>query len=323
MTWCAASWRNASRTSIDSREMMESQEFYPDKTAGIVVHALLLVFLLGGITVLLILAFSQPAGWPLALILPATLGLVALLPLAGYRAYALWKASYTLERDGLRVRWGLRSEDLPVPEVLWVRPASDLVKPLSLPRFAVPGAILGSSHHDELGEVEFIASSAADLVIVAAVDKTLVLSPEDPEDFSQRFQRVIEMGSLSPIDPHTAIPAAYMNQVFRDQLAKVLLAVSLGLTLLLLVGTSILIPFREQVSIGFDVNGLPLPAVASNRLLMLPVIAIFFAVFNLITGLFLYRRKSTRVISYFIWASGILNPLLLLIAVGLVMMNPV
>ncbi len=303
--------------------MTGSQEFHPAKTAGIVLHAVLIVFLLGGITVLLILAFSQPAGWPLALYLPGTLALIALLPVAAYRGYALLKASYTIERDGLRVRWGLRSEDLPVTEVLWVRPASDLIKPLALPRFSVPGAILGVSRHEELGEVEFIASSAPDMVIVAAVDKTLVLSPEDPEDFSQRFQRVIEMGSLSPIDPHTAIPAAYMNQVFKDQLAKVLLAGSIGLALLLLMVTSILIPFRETVSIGYDFNALPLPAVRSNRLLLLPIIAVFFVVLDLIAGLFLYRRNETRMISYFVWAAGILTPLLLLIAVLLVMVNPV
>jgi len=87
--------------------------------------------------------------------------------------------------------------------------------------------------------------------------------------------------------------------------------------------TSILIPLRETVSIQYNFNALPLPAVQSNRLLLLPVIGVFFVVLDLITGLFLYRRNETRVISYFVWAAGILTPLLLLIAVLLVMVNPV
>lgn len=285
-------------------------------------HAALLVFILGGIAALLVLIFSRPVGWSLVFLLLGVLILIALLPLAAYRGYALLKASYTIERDGLRVRWGLRSEDLPVTEVLWVRPASDLVKPLVLPRFAVPGAILGVARHDELGDMEFVASSAPHLLIVSALEKTLVLSPEDPEDFSRRFQRVIEMGSLSPMNPHTAVPAAYMGQVLSDQLAKVLLAVSGGLALLLLVATSVLIPFRELVSIGYDFNNLPLPPVPSNRLLMLPIIAIFFVLLDLIAGLFLYRRVETRAVSYLIWAAGILTPLLLLIAVLLTTLNP-
>lgn len=295
--------------------MNQSQDFHPPRTAGIVLHAALLVFLLGGISVLLVLVFSRPVGWPLVFYLLGILALITLLPLAAYRGYALLKARYTIERDGLRVRWGLRTEDLPVTEVLWVRPASDLLKALSLPRFSIPGAILGVSQHEELGEVEFIASSAPNMVIVSSLDKTLVLSPEDPEDFSRRFQRVIEMGSLSPIEARTAVPAAYMNQVLRDQLARVLLAAGAGLTLLLLVITSLLIPFREVVSIGYDFNGLPLPPVPSNRLLMLPVIAVFFFFLNLIAGLFLYRRGENRVISYYLWAVGVLTPLLLLVAV--------
>lgn len=301
--------------------MNQHQDFYPPRTAGILLHAALLVLILGGIAVLLVLIFSRPVGWPLVFYLLGILVLIVLLPLAAYRGYALLKARYTIERDGLRVRWGLRSEDLPVTEVLWVRPASDLIKTLALPRFAVPGAILGVSQHEELKNVEFIASSAPNLVIVAAVEKTLVLSPEDPEDFSRRFQRVIEMGSLSPMDAHTAIPAAYMSQVFSDQLAKILLAVSGGLALLLLVVTSVLIPFREVVSIGYDFNGLPLAPVPSNRLLMLPIIAIFFVLLDLVAGLFLYRRFETRAVSYLVWAAGILTPLLLLIAVLLTTLN--
>lgn len=301
--------------------MNQRQEFYPPRKAGILLHAVLLLLLLGGISVLLVLVFSQPVSWLLVFYLLGIIILSTLLPLAAYRGYALLKAGYTLERDGLQVRWGLRSEDLPVSEVLWVRPASDLVTPLKLPRFAVPGAILGASRHDELGEVEFIASSVPHLVIIAALEKTLVLSPEDPEDFSRRFQRVIEMGSLSPMQAHTAIPAAYMNQVFRDQSAKVLLALSAGITLLLVVVTGLLIPSRELVSIGYDFNALPLPPVPSNRLLMLPVIALFFALSDLIAGLFLYRRIETRAISYLVWAAGILSPLLMFIAVFLITLN--
>lgn len=302
--------------------MNQSQDFYPPRSAGIVLHAALVVLILGGVSVLLVLIFSRPVGWSLVFYLLGILILITLLPLAFYRGYALMKAGYTLARDGLQVRWGLRSEDLPVTEVLWVRPASDLTRPLLLPRFSAPGAILGASQHEELGEVEFIASSAPHLVIVAALEKTLVLSPEDPEDFSRRFQRVIEMGSLAPMQAHTAIPAAYMNQVFRDQLAKVLLAAGAALTLLLLVVASFLIPSREAVSIGYDFNALPLPPVPSNRLLMLPIIALFFVLLDLLAGLFLYRRPETRAVSYLIWAAGIITPLLLLVAVFLTTLNP-
>ena len=141
--------------------MEQKQVFSPPRKTGIFLHALLLLLLAGGVTVLMIVGFSQPADWTLVLYLIGALLLFALMPVIAYRGYALFHASYTLERDGLHVRWGLRSEDLPMTEVIWVRPASDLVKPLRLPPFSVPGAILGDSFHEELGRVEFIASSAA------------------------------------------------------------------------------------------------------------------------------------------------------------------
>lgn len=163
--------------------------------------------------------------------------------------------------------------------------------------------------------MEFIASSASNLVIVAAINKTLILSPEDAEDFTQRFQRVIEMGSLSPIAPYTVVPAAFFNQVFKDKLARILIPLNIGLVLLLLVVTSVLIPFRQTISLGYNVDGLPLPPLQSNRLLLLPIIDILFNLVDLIFGFFSFRRNETRVISYFVWAAGIITSLLLFIAV--------
>jgi hypothetical protein len=85
--------------------------------------------------------------------------------------------------------------------------------------------------------------------------------------------------------------------------------------LLLLVVTSVLIPFKQTISLGYNINGLPLPPVQSNRLLLLPVIDILFNLVDLIFGFFSFRRIETRVISYFVWVAGIITSLLLFIAV--------
>jgi len=57
-------------------------------------------------------------------------------------------------------------------------------------------------------------------VIVAAFNKTLILSPEDAADFTSRFQRVIEMGSLAPIPAHTAVPAAFSTRYSKINMAE-------------------------------------------------------------------------------------------------------
>ncbi len=301
--------------------MRDAQVYYPPKTAGMVLHGFLILVLLGGSGVLVYLAFSLSTSWSLILFLLGAILFLAIFPIVAYRAYALFHATYSVERDGLRVRWGLRSEDIPLTEVIWVRPASELEQSLHLPAFSMPGALLGNTEHEELGPLEFIASSVSHLVIVSSVNKTLVLSPEDPEEFVYRFQRVIEMGSLYPIPPHTAIPAAFIQQIFKDKLSRRLILALLGMTILLIIVTSLLIPVNPMVSLGYDINGGLLPQVDSNRLLLLPVIATFFSFCDIIAGAFLFRRPDTRMISYFIWSAGILMSLILILAVTLLVLN--
>jgi hypothetical protein len=62
-----------------------------------------------------------------------------LILLLAYRLYALWTASYSLERDGVHLRWGFRSEDVPIDAVLWVRTDENLGMRLALPFFRWPG----------------------------------------------------------------------------------------------------------------------------------------------------------------------------------------
>lgn len=301
--------------------MTETQVFYPPRTAGLILHGFVILTLLSGSGFLLYLAFTLSTGWSLILFLIGALLLLGLLPIAAYRAYALMNATYTVERDGLCVRWGLRSEDIPLSEVIWVRPASDLETPLRLPAFSVPGAVMGKINHDELGTLDFIAGNVPNLVIVAAVNKTIILSPENPDEFIYKFQRVIEMGSLYPIAPHSAIPLAFIQQIFNDHLSRRMIPVLVGLTLLLIIVTSLMIPARQTISLGYDSYGTLLPQVNSNRLLLLPVIATLFAFFDLIAGTFFFRRLETRVISYFVWGAGILMSCLLLLGSVLLVVN--
>ena len=296
----------------------EKQVFLPARTTGLILHAGMLLLLLAGVVALLLIGFTHNVGWRLVFYLLGAVTLIALIPFVAYRGYALLHATYTIERDGLRVRWGLRSEDLPLPEVTWVRPASDLNIPLKLPMFSFPGAILGYTDHPELGKVEFIASSSPDLVIVSSINKTLVLSPEEPEEFSNRFQRAIEMGSLSPIGPYTAKPAAYLSQVIESRSARGLIFLSVGLALVLLAVTSLLVPLRDAIFFGYDANTLPVDLVPSSRLLLLPVIGILFVFINLIAGLYFYRKPETRTSSFFIWAAGSVTIILMMMAVLLI-----
>lgn len=290
------------------------QRFLPKRTPGLIFHTALIILVLAGVTFLLWMAFAQPGGLSLILYLAGAFLLLATLPFLAYRGYALLHAYYELERDGLRIRWGLRSIDIPITEVEWVRPTEDLLIPLKLPGLSTPGAILGEGNHPDLGNVEFIASSAQNLVIVATMNQVVILSPEEKDEFIQRFNRTIEMGSLSPIEPHSAKPAVFLRQVTTDKLARVLIPLGFGLWFVLLVIVSIAIPGRSAISLGYDPTGLPLEPVPASRMLMLPILGILLYLISLIGGAYIFRKDATRPVSYLLWAGGVLASFLLILA---------
>ncbi|GAP15642.1 protein containg bacterial PH domain [Longilinea arvoryzae] len=302
-----------------SRPVSTGSIFPPPRKRGLItLSSVIVVCGLAG-TACLLFSMQQQVGALFVIFLLLTILFYVPIPLAAYRAYALTNASYTLERDGLRLRWGLRAEDIPLPEIEWVRPAAELGFRLPLPLLAFAGGLLGARILPELGLVEFVASEEKNLLLVATPRKVYAISPADPGAFVHAFQRAIELGSLAPLPAYSSQPEAFLARVWRDAPARLLLLTGLGLTLGLLVLASLLIPGRAQISLGFNPAGLPLEAGPAARLLLLPVLAAFCYVADLILGLFFYRNDPQRPVAYLLWVAGVLTPLLLIFAViGLV-----
>ncbi len=295
--------------------MTGNQVFLPKRNPGLLLHIFLGIIILAGAGGLLYFVFQQSGGASLILLLTGALVLLALLPFIVYRGYALLHASYDLERNGLKIRWGLRTLDIPLSEVEWVRPAEDLQIPLKPPVFSLPGAVLGLSRHPDLGVVEFIASSINDLVIVACMDRVVALSPELESEFIQKFNRTIEMGTLTPIQPQSLEPAVFLRSIITDRMARVVIPLGFALWFLLLILVNIFIPGRSPLSLGYDAAGLPLEPVAASRMLMLPVMGIILYTVSLIVGAYYYRKKNTRPVSRLLWIAGVIPSVLFMIAV--------
>jgi len=139
-----------------------------------------------------------------------------------------------------------------------------------------------------------------------------VLSPENPDKFIDSFSRALEMGSLSPIEAFSAKPAEFVRSVFADRVARISFIASLLLTVLLIVITSLLIPLQSSVSMGINASGVPLEPIASNRLLILPLLGSFAVVMDWGVGSFFYRKPEQRVVSYAIWVTAVVTPVLLI-----------
>jgi hypothetical protein len=245
------------------------------------------------------------------------------IPVLGYRAYALYKADYYIDRDSLAILWGLRVEDIPLTDIEWVRPASDLTNPLSLPRLRLPGAVLGTRRHPDLGAVEFIASSARNLILIATSKHVFAISPRDPASLVRTFARATELGSLTPTAAKSVYPSFVITQAWESPIARFLWMTGLLLNLGLVAWVSFLIPSLPQVPFGFDAFRVPNEAVPSVRLILLPLISSLMFITGLLAGLYLYRWDRERPLAFIIWLSSTLCALLFLVAVLFLVTTPV
>jgi len=293
---------------------MDEAVFQPDYRFGQVFHLAAILFFV----VLAGLGLWQAAQATIGLIfllyqVPFLLAL-GLIPVLVYHYYALQNSRYVLEREGIRLRWGLRVEEIPMTSVIWVHPSSELATPLPLPRLRWPGAVLGNRHLPGVGVIEFLASSSRNLVLIGTPERTFAISPADPTSFLHAFERFTEMGSLAPLTPRSIYPAFLLTRVWSALPARALLLSSLVLSLALLVWVSLTVPTRSQIYLGFRPDGTYGDAVPAVRLLLLPVINTFFVLADLFLGLFFFRRDEGLPYSYLLWGMGALTPVLFLMA---------
>lgn len=297
--------------------------FPPAKQFGLILHAIIIVLL------------ASASIWGFANLTNAQVGpmfvsylLIGILafapvPFLGYRAYALFKADYYIDRDSLAILWGLRVEDIPLTDIEWVRPASDLTHPLSLPRFRLPGAILGTRRHPDLGAVEFIASSARNLILIATSKHIFAISPKDAVSLVRTFARATELGSLTPTEAKSVYPSFVITQAWESPVARFLWMTGLLLNLGLVAWVGILIPALAQVPFGFDPFGVPTEPVPSGRLILLPLISALMFITGLLVGLYFYRWDKERPLAFIIWLSSTLCAVVFLLAVLFLVTTPI
>ena len=297
--------------------------FPPEKQRGITVHVLFII-LLAGISALGFWKLSSTqVGLSYVIYLLVALLAFAPIPVLGYRAYALLRSDYYIDRDSLATIWGLRVEDIPLTDIEWVRPATDLTIPLRLPLLRLPGAILGTRRHPDLGLVEFIASDTKDLILIATSKRVFAISPENPAALVQTFARATELGSLTPAKAVSMYPSFIITQAWSSPLARFLWMSGLFINLGLVVWVGILIPSLSRIPFGFDAFGVPDVVVASSRLILLPLISAFMYVTGIIAGLYFYRWETQRPLAYVVWISSAVCATVFLIAVLFLITTPI
>jgi len=299
---------------------MESRAvFYPPRQTGTILHILLIVLVSSagtwGIYGLTTVQMAPQLLPYLALIL---LFLVA-LPYLIYRLYGLQRSSYTLERGGISLRWGWRSESLPMDQIKWVHRVEDLETPPKPPALHWPGAVTGVRRFQRGPEVEYLAARLKDLVIIAAGQRYYAISPVPAHQFVTTYRELIELGTLAPLKEESVQPTRVLSEMSRSRPILAMILIGGLLTISLLLWTLLVIPNRETVSLGYTPQGLPHIPLESVRLILFPVINTTTYLANLILGLFLYRNLENRGLAYILWGGSIFIALLFHVSLALIL----
>lgn len=318
--------------------MDERYHYTPPRRQGLIFHAGLALIVFAVAAWGLWQAFQSDFGLPFLLYLIPPIAAVFFLPLIAYRAYSLWRAYYTLERNGLHLHWGARVEEIPMHTILWVRSSNDpqmaSIGKLPLPMVHWPGAVRGVCHLANGFPVEYMSADTKNLILIATSKRVIAISPTNAENFLYVYQRLSELGSLSPWSARSIYPTFIFSKVWNAPSARYMILGAILLDLLLLGWVSLVIPTRQEIFLGFTSTS---ESVASYQMLLLPLLNTFFLAVDVILGIFFFRIEETasdiirtgdtkpivhrrqftippHTLAFIIWGAGIFTPIIFLLA---------
>ena len=283
--------------------------FRPPRTLGLIIGILLLVILLGGIIISVIQLVSETVSqflgvWTSFVVIGLPLTLLVL-----YRLYGLITAEYILNRDGIYLRWGISTDQIPISAIKGIYPQNEFPA-MNRPKIGLwwPGCMVGQTPSNEHGLIEFFAVSISkENVIIQLTDRIIVISPPDVADFLQAYSEIMQMGSLEEIPELTQRPDFFSARLWADRYARAMLLVGLTLILALLAYLAYRVStLPSLVPFGFDQNGIADLYVPPARLLLLPLVGGGFWLADLMIGSWLYRRERNRPVAYLVWGMGVL-----------------
>lgn len=251
------------------------------------------------------------------------LGVISCLPLPmlGYRFFALNRAYYDLDRNVITIHWGLRTEIIPIREIQWIHPVSDLVQSLPNPKLTLPGAYLGIRYIEGLGKVEYMADRLNGALLVAAPQVVYVISPEDVSGFINYYSKGVELGSLESVQAESIQPSFIIGKLWDDRIVRNLIFSGFLIGVVVLLWSVLIITSRSDVVFGYQLGKIIEP-VPSIRLLLLPVVNGLVFLIDVVASAFFYRREDQKFISYLICLGSSVTGFLILMALLLITINP-
>ena len=220
-----------------------------------------------------------------------------------YRLYSLIFSYYRLERDGLHIQWGLRSERIPLNAIEWIRSPAEMPEDVPWSVLPMPGAYLGTVSAPSGHTFEFLASDMSRMLFLGTSRYIYVISPARPVRFMNGFERIVQMGTLTNEEWVTARPVGWLLDVWADIPGRV----STILSAIFLIAVYIWIGLRFQTDDGlpsaFMPSGIPAEGAAANPL-VLPLGATAVWIIGTLLGLWLFQRRRKPEIAELVWGGS-------------------
>ncbi|HBO33737.1 MAG TPA: hypothetical protein DD636_03210 [Anaerolineaceae bacterium] len=284
-------------------------DFSPQKGKSLAINGVVAALLIAAILFFLISGSMRGQGWLSIVFIGVGLLLLVPLALAIYRIITISTTIYSLSRDALEVKWGLRRELIPMREITWVHPVSDFETPLPLGFTLVKGSYYVETSIKGLGKTLFVATAPEQMVLIKLSEAYLVISPKDKLAFTEDYKQLSQLGSLQSIQPESENLRMLWGRVMDERVAKRLLLGGAISFFVLLISTAIIVGLQQQVV------WVSMETVPSSRLFLLALIGLFFSILNTLIGLFLYlQERAGKTVVYLILGWSILINIILTMA---------
>ena len=216
-----------------------------------------------------------------------------------YRLYSLLFSYYRLERDGLHIQWGLRTEVIPLNAIEWIRSPMEMTEDVPWSVLPMPGAYLGTVEVSEHLSYEFLASDMGKMLFLGTSRYIYAISPNDPAGFMAGFERILQMGALTNVNWTTTRPGNWLLEAWRNKTGRISAILSLLFLLLLYILAGI--RFNES---NIEMSENSVGNLLTIRSLSLPIFATIIWLIGTLIGLWIFQQKSCRRIAELIWGAA-------------------
>ena len=220
-----------------------------------------------------------------------------------YRLYSLLFSAYRLERDGLHIQWGLRTEVIPLNAIEWIRSPMEMMEDVPWSVLPMPGAYLGTVQANEHLTYEFLASDMNKMLFVGTPRSTYAISPQNPAAFLNGFERILQMGTLTNVEWTTSRPGNWLIEAWQSKAGRISVLSSLVFLITLYIYVGIRFQVGGTISLSFSPSGEPLESISSVNMLVVPLGASFIWLTGSIMGLLLFQRQENRRTAEIVWGA--------------------